>query len=153
MVAGEALQQVSLEPRTKMTGRVVKTTLAGAVIDIGQPLPGVVHISQIQKGAVNKVEDVLREGQAVDVWVRRPGDRVELTMIQPLGYEWADIKPDMVVKGRALRVEAYGAFVDWSRRPSGPLVSRRIRQERRRAEAATGGSRYSKWIGRSGRSN
>jgi len=102
-----------LEPKTKLSGKVVKITLAGAIVDVGQPLPGVVHISQLSKDTVNKVEDVVKEGQTVDVWVRRAKkDRIELTMIEPLALEWKEIEPDMVVKGKVVRLESYGAFVE-----------------------------------------
>jgi small subunit ribosomal protein S1 len=104
---------VALEPKTKLSGKILKTTLAGALVDIGQSLPGVIHISQLSKDAVNKVEDVVKEGQIVDVWVRRvKKDRIELTMVQPLALEWKEIEPDMVVKGKVVRLETYGAFVD-----------------------------------------
>jgi ribosomal protein S1 len=33
-------------------------------------------------------------------------------MIRPLGYEWKDLEPEMVVKGKVVRLESYGAFVD-----------------------------------------
>ena len=33
-------------------------------------------------------------------------------MIQPLMYEWKDLKPDMIVKGKVVRLESYGAFID-----------------------------------------
>jgi predicted RNA-binding protein with RPS1 domain len=113
MVTTETAPTITLEPKAKLSGKVVKTTLAGALIDVGQPIPGVLHISQIQKEPVNKVEDVIREGQAVDVWVRKVRkDRIELTMIQPLMYEWKDLQPEMVVKGKVVRLETYGAFVD-----------------------------------------
>jgi small subunit ribosomal protein S1 len=103
----------ALEPKTKLSGKILKTTLAGALVDVGQNIPGVIHISQLSKDAVNKVEDVVKEGQTVDVWVRRvKKDRIELTMIQPLALEWKEIEPDMVVKGKVVRLEAYGAFVD-----------------------------------------
>ncbi|MBP6209553.1 MAG: S1 RNA-binding domain-containing protein [Anaerolineales bacterium] len=105
---------VALEPKTKLSGKVLKTTLAGALVDIGQSVPGVIHISQLQQEAVNKVEDVVKEGQTVDVWVRRvKKDRVELTMIEPLAFEWKEIQPDMIVKGKVVRIETYGAFVDF----------------------------------------
>jgi len=48
---------------------VIKTTLAGAVVDIGLGVPGVLHISQLQTSSVNRVEDVIQIGQSVDVWV------------------------------------------------------------------------------------
>lgn len=113
MVTTEISPSTELNPKTKLSGKVVKTTLAGALVDVGQPIPGVLHISQIQKDPVNKVEDVIKEGQTVDVWVRKVRkDRVELTMIEPLMYEWKDLQPEMVVKGKVVRLETYGAFVD-----------------------------------------
>jgi small subunit ribosomal protein S1 len=96
-------------------GRVVKTTLAGALVDIGIDTPGILHISQLQKAPVKRVEDVVHEGEDVDVWVRRVSPkkgRVELTMIKPLDLEWGEIKKDMVVKGKVIRLEKFGAFVD-----------------------------------------
>jgi len=104
---------VTLEPKTKLSGKVLKTTLAGALVDVGQPIPGVIHISQLSNEPVNKVEDIVKEGQVIDVWVRRvKKDRIELTMVQPLALEWKEIEPDMMVKGKVVRLEAYGAFVD-----------------------------------------
>jgi ribosomal protein S1 len=104
----------AIKPKQHFSGKVVKTNIAGAIIDIGTELPGVIHISQIQKNPVNKVEDVLKAGQTVEVWVRRfKSDRIELTMIQPLEFEWKDLKPEMIVKGKVVRLEAYGAFVDF----------------------------------------
>ncbi|MBV6391942.1 MAG: Polyribonucleotide nucleotidyltransferase [Anaerolineales bacterium] len=104
----------AIEPKTKLSGKVLKITLAGALVDIGQSVPGVLHISQISESSVNKVEDVLKEGQEVTVWVKRVrNDRVELTMVEPLAYDWKELKPDMVVKGKVTRIETYGAFVDF----------------------------------------
>jgi len=110
----ETAPESALQPKQKFTGTVKKITLAGALVDIGQEIPGVIHISQIQKEPVNKIEDVLQEGQSVEVWVRRVrNDRVELTMIEPLGYEWKELKPETIVKGKVVRIESYGAFVDF----------------------------------------
>ena len=114
MTTPDSAPAVALEPKTKLSGKILKTTLAGALVDIGQSLPGVIHISQLQQEAVNKVEDVVKEGQTVEVWVRRvKKDRIELTMIEPLGFEWKEIVPDMIVKGKVVRLETYGAFVDF----------------------------------------
>jgi small subunit ribosomal protein S1 len=113
MVTLEPAAVAALEPKTQLAGKVVKTTLAGALVDVGQPLPGVLHISQLQKDPVAKVEDVVQEGQSVVVWVRKiRKDRIELTMIEPLQYDWNDLQPDMIVKGKIVRLETYGAFVD-----------------------------------------
>jgi ribosomal protein S1 len=105
--------ETTIEAKTKLSGKVIKTTLAGAIVDVGLALPGVIHISQLSKDAINKVEDVVKEGQTVEVWVKRAKkDRIELTMIEPLALEWKEIEPDMVVKGKVVRLEPYGAFVE-----------------------------------------
>ena len=104
-----------LKKKQKFTGKVLKTTLAGAIIDIGVDVPGVVHISQLQKEAVKRVEDIVQAGQSVEVWVRRvfpKKNRIELTMIEPLGLEWGEIEKDMVMKGTVTRLEKFGVFVD-----------------------------------------
>ena len=113
MVITDTTPEVALEPKTKLTGKILKTTLAGALVDVGQPVPGVLHISQLQESPVKKVEDVVKEGQSVDVWVKRVRkDRIELTMIQPLMYDWKDLEPEMIVKGKVVRLEPYGVFVE-----------------------------------------
>jgi small subunit ribosomal protein S1 len=104
-----------LQRKSKFTGKVIKIMLAGAIIDFGMEVPGVLHISQLQKDPVNKVEDVLEVGQEVEVWVKRifpKKKRIELTMIEPLELEWREIKEGMTTKGKVTRLEKYGAFVD-----------------------------------------
>jgi len=101
--------------KARYTGSVLKTTLAGALVDIGLEKPAVIHISQLQKEPVKRVEDVLTVGQEVDVWVRRvdkKNDRIELTMVEPLALEWREIKKGMVVKGTVTRLEKFGAFIE-----------------------------------------
>src|SRR5512135_1153673 len=113
MTTPEIASIPALEPKTKLSGTILKTTLAGALVDVGQSIPGVLHISQLSKDAINKVDDVVKEGQSVEVWVRRvKKDRIELTMIEPLALDWKEIEPEMVVKGKVVRLESYGAFVD-----------------------------------------
>ena len=107
------LSGIELKPKTQLTGKVVKTTLAGAIVDVGQAVPGIVHISQLQSEPVKRVEDVVQVGQEINVWVRKAkADRIELTMIEPLGLEWRELKPETVVKGKVVRLETYGAFIE-----------------------------------------
>lgn len=104
-----------IKRKTHFSGTVLKTSLAGAVVDIGIGVPGVVHISQLQVQPVNRVEDVVHAGQSVEVWVRRvfpKKNRIELTMIKPLDLEWREINKDMVLKGKVTRLEKFGVFVE-----------------------------------------
>ena len=96
-------------------GKVLKTTLAGAIVDIGMNKPGVVHIAHMNDKPVKRVEDVLQIGAEVDVWVRRikkDANHIELTMIEPLKLDWGDIKKGMVVNGQVVRLEKFGAFIE-----------------------------------------
>jgi len=111
----EITEITDVKRKMQFTGTVVKTSLAGAVVDIGLEMPGVVHISQLQKDPVNRVEDVVQVGQKVDVWVKRiepKRDRLELTMIEPLPFEWREIERGMVIKGKITRIEKFGVFVE-----------------------------------------
>ena len=104
-----------LEPKMKVAGTVLKTSLAGAIVDVGVGVPGVIHISKIQKGSVTRVADILKEGQAVEVWIRRTdpeSKKIELTMLEPLGKDWSEIRADMELAGTVTRIEKYGVFVD-----------------------------------------
>ncbi len=110
----------AIEQKMQFTGKVVKVSLAGAVIDIGIGKPAVLHISQIvatDSDGVKRVEDVLKENDEVNVWVKRVSkkdgeERIELTMIQPLALEWREIKVGESVKGKVVRLEKFGAFVE-----------------------------------------
>lgn len=113
--AKEVHEIAEIKRKEHFTGTVKKITLAGAVVDIGLDTPGVIHISQLSTEPVNRVEDVLKVGQTVDVWVRRvfpKKNRIELTMVKPLDLEWHEIEKDLVVKGKVTRIEKFGVFVD-----------------------------------------
>ncbi len=110
----------TIEPKMKFTGKVVKVSLAGAVIDIGLGKPAVLHISQIvseNNTPIKRVEDVMKINDEVNVWVKRIAkkdgeDRIELTMVAPLALEWREIKVGDAVKGKVVRLEKFGAFVE-----------------------------------------
>jgi small subunit ribosomal protein S1 len=119
-VVADTDRTMEIRPKTQLKGTVSKIKLAGAVIDVGLAKPGVVHISQIvspDNQPIKNVEDVLKIGQEIDVWVKKvvrkdDEDRVELTMIRPLDLEWRDIKVGNAVKGKVVRLEKFGAFVE-----------------------------------------
>jgi small subunit ribosomal protein S1 len=105
-----------LERKMHLKGKVVKTTKAGAIVDIGVEKPALLHVSQISmegEQPILRVEDSLKEGQEVDVYVRNiRNDRIEVSMLKPLQLEWREIEKDMVLKGKVVELEKFGAFVD-----------------------------------------
>jgi ribosomal protein S1 len=104
-----------IKRKMHFTGKVVKTTLAGIIVDIGLDKYGVVHIAHMSEEPIKRVEDVVEVGQEIDVWVRRAkkdSNMIELTMIEPLALEWREIKKGMVVTGQVVRLEKFGAFID-----------------------------------------
>jgi ribosomal protein S1 len=108
-------QDPGLTRKDSVSGKVLKITLAGAVIDIGDGKMGVIPISQLRKEPVRRVEDVVKVGDQVEAWVRRVDaeqGRIELTMIRPLGLDWRDIKKDMTIRGKVSKLEKFGAFVE-----------------------------------------
>lgn len=109
------LPLASLKPKMRLEGRVTKISMTGAFVDVGAEQPGLVHISQLKRGHVNRVEDAVQQGQEVEVWVLRvdpANGRLELTMIPPVVVEWSDVKPGARLRGKVVRLERFGAFVD-----------------------------------------
>jgi small subunit ribosomal protein S1 len=119
-VVADTDRAMEIRPKMQLKGTVSKIKLAGAVVDVGLSKPGVLHISQIvspDNQPIKRVEDVLKEGQQIDVWVKKvvrkdDEERFELTMIHPLDLEWRDIKVGNPVKGKVVRLEKFGAFVE-----------------------------------------
>lgn len=120
-----------LKPKMQLQGTVTKIELYGALVDIGIGQEGWLHISRLREEPVNRVSDVLSEGQQITVWVHRVDPktrRVDLTMIKPLSVTWGEIKRDQVYTGTVTRVEKFGVFVDiGAERPGLVHVSEMVR--------------------------
>jgi small subunit ribosomal protein S1 len=104
-----------LKPRMRLQGKVVKTVLSGAFVDIGVGQDGWMHISQLREGPVNRVTEVVEPGDEVTVWIKKVDHRkgrINLTMIKPPELVFSDLKPGMIIKGKVTRLAPFGAFVD-----------------------------------------
>lgn len=104
-----------LKRKMQLTGTVKRVELYGAFVDLGIGTDAILHISQIGQDRVNRVSDVLKEGQSVGVWVDRVNpaqNQVILTMVEPVGVEWGDLEEGQVYTGKVIRLENFGAFVD-----------------------------------------
>lgn len=114
--AGEhPIRLEDLKPKMQLQGAVTKIELYGALVDIGTGQEGWLHISRLREEPVNRVSDILSEGQQVTVWVHRIDPktrRVDLTMIKPSGVSWSELKRDQIYSGTVTRVEKFGVFVD-----------------------------------------
>lgn len=116
----EPQDNLKLEPKMTFKARVMKISLAGAVLDIGIGKPALLHVSQLlipDKSQNKKVDEVLKVGDEIEVWVkkitRKDGEeRIEMTMIKPLDLEWREVKVGETVKGKVVRLEKFGAFVE-----------------------------------------
>jgi small subunit ribosomal protein S1 len=104
-----------LQPGLKTEGKVLRLERFGAFVDIGAEVDGLVHISEMAAGRVEKPSDVVSEGDVVAVWVKevdRKSRRIGLTMMEPPEIDIRALKPDMALTGRVVRLESFGAFVD-----------------------------------------
>jgi small subunit ribosomal protein S1 len=104
-----------LRPGLKTEGKVVRLEKFGAFVDIGADTDGLVHISEMGTGRVERPSDVVSEGDIVTVWVReadRKTKRISLSMSEPPAVDIRSLKPDSVLTGRVVRLETFGAFVD-----------------------------------------
>lgn len=105
----------ALESGQHLKGTVKNITNFGAFVDIGLPQDGLVHISEIARKKVDKVEDVVSAGDEIDVWVKKVDTkrgRISLTMIKPVTLRIRDIAEESELEGTVTRLESYGAFID-----------------------------------------
>jgi small subunit ribosomal protein S1 len=104
-----------IKPKMQLTGTVKRLELYGALIDLGLDTTGLIHISKLGGEQVNRVSDVLQEGEEVTVWVEKVDperQQIMLTMVPPLAVDWTDLKTDQVYSGTITRLENFGAFVN-----------------------------------------
>lgn len=104
-----------LKPGLKTQGKVVRLEKFGAFVDLGAQTDGLVHVSEMGSGRVNKPSDVVSEGDVVTVWVKeadRKSGRISLSMLEPPDVDIRSLQPDMVLSGAVVRLESFGAFVD-----------------------------------------
>ncbi len=98
-----------------LTGTIKRIELYGAFVDIGLGTDGLLHISQLGRPNVRNVEDVVKAGETVTVYVLKvdPANRrIALSLEQPPAMPWDNLAVGKVVTGKVIRMEKYGIFVD-----------------------------------------
>jgi len=121
-----------LRPKMRLTGKVTRTELYGAFVDLGLEREGMVHISRLANRRVSKVTDKVQPGDTVTVWVldvNPEAGRIGLTMVEPAEVDWNDLEEGQIRKGKVVRLERYGAFVDLGAEKPGLLHIRDMGQQ------------------------
>ncbi len=113
---GEVIQTIKVG--SVMEGTVQRLAAFGAFVDLGG-IDGLVHISQVAYEHVEKIEDVLKEGQKVNVKVLAvdPDEgRISLSIKETLGDPWSVVHEKApkgtVLTGTVRRLVTFGAFVE-----------------------------------------
>ena len=113
---GEVL--ANLSQGQLIEGTVQRIASFGAFIDIGG-VDGLVHISQISHEHIEKVSDVLKEGDKVTVKVLSidlDSERISLSIKDTLPGPWENIEEKVakgtILEGTVRRLVSYGAFVE-----------------------------------------
>jgi len=107
-----------LKEGEKKNGVVKKLVKFGAFVDIGG-VEGLIHISDLSWKRVNKPEDVVQEGDEVEVFIGsidREKERLALILKDVAKEPWTvhseDIKAGDIVEGKVVRLAAFGAFIE-----------------------------------------
>ena len=113
-----------LEVGTRLKGKVLEVRDYGVLVDLGDGLDGLVHMSEVSWGRGVRPHDAAKVGDEVDVEVLKVQQasrkdrfgRVSLSMraCQPDPLEAAKdaIRPGMPIKGKVVRTTDFGAFIE-----------------------------------------
>ena len=108
----------SIKSGEKRTGIVKKIIKAGALVDIGG-ITGLIHLNDLSWGRVNRAEDVVKEGDKVEVFVGEvdtKNERVSLILKDINEDPWTkngeNLKLGDVLEGKVVNLLNFGAFVE-----------------------------------------
>lgn len=104
-----------LQVGAQLNATVKAIELYGAFVDVGLGSDALLHISQLGKPNVRNVEDVVKVGDKLTVYVIKvepETKRIAVSLVKPAKLNWDDIKEGATFDGQVVRVESYGAFID-----------------------------------------
>src|SRR5690606_19839469 len=106
----------TLKAGADVSGTITAIQRHGALVDLGGAT-GFVHISELAAHRVERVEDVLKEGEQVTARVLsiEPGDkglRIRLSLKQPLQQTNEPAKREEILEGTVARVLNHGVLID-----------------------------------------
>ena len=134
--AGKELRQTLAEGKI-VAGTVRSIMPYGAFVDLGG-VDGLLHVSDMSHSRTEKPEDVVHEGQQVEVMILKldpESDRISLGLkqVQPDPWLGAEHKwpPDSMATGRVTRLAEFGAFFELEPGVEGLIPIGEITFERR----------------------
>ena len=99
-------------------GTVRRLTAFGAFVDLGG-IDGLLHVSEMGWGRVNKPSDVVKEGDDIEVYVLkvdREKEKVSLSLKGLLDDPWKGIEEKYqagkIIEGKVVRIAPFGAFIE-----------------------------------------
>ncbi len=99
--------------------RIVRIADFGAFVELADGIDGLIPVSEMSWGRINKPSEAVEVGQLVDAMVIKIEEdrhRIALSMKQAQPDPWAEVmdsfKPDTKVKGKVSRIVDFGAFVE-----------------------------------------
>ncbi len=108
----------TIEAGSKINGTVSRLTDFGAFVDLGG-VDGLIHISEMSWGRISNPKEVLKEGQAVEVFVLdvdKEKGKISLSLKDANMNPWklaADkYAVGTIVEGKVVRMVPFGAFVE-----------------------------------------
>lgn len=108
----------TLKEGEKRQGVVKKLVKFGAFVDIGG-IEGLIHLSDLSWERVNRAEDVVKEGDKVEVFigsVDKEKERLSLILKDVAKEPWTvhggNIKEGDTIEGKVVRLTSFGAFVE-----------------------------------------
>ena len=126
----------SLEVGQKRHGKVTNIVNYGAFIDLGG-VEGLAHINNLSWKRVESVEDMLQEGQEVDVHVLdvdKETGRIGLALKDINNDPWEavakEVKVDDIITGKVVRIIDRGAFVEIKEGVEAYLPISHLKEER-----------------------
>ena len=104
-----------------MLGRVSGLAKFGAFVDLGAGVNGLVHITELSHGRINRVDQAVHVGEPVRVKILKlhdDSDRISLSIRQASEDPWASVTETYevggVYAGKVLRLADFGAFIELS---------------------------------------
>ncbi|MGE0323207.1 MAG: S1 RNA-binding domain-containing protein [Polyangiaceae bacterium] len=97
-------------PGSKHTGKVIKLTDFGAFIELADGVEGLMHVADLSLTRVSHPNEVLSEGQEIEVVIHNFDRRHKKLGLHPApSADQADEQPQKIVKGAKLDVEVVKA--------------------------------------------